>query len=110
MPVNRGYEVQIDDDGDAYHQTGVLYSFTKALSSPMQTGWNEMIITINGDNTKVHVNGELVTDHNEGDPVPPKKKDYEPERGPRLKSGYIGLQNHDEKDLVYFKEISVKKM
>lgn len=34
MPVNRGYEVQIDDREDEYHKTGVLYSLTKAKASP----------------------------------------------------------------------------
>jgi hypothetical protein len=28
-------------------------------------------------------------------------------RGPRPASGYIGLQNHDAKSTIYFKEISV---
>ena len=32
MPVNRGYEVQIDDSDDDWHRTGVLYSFTKTLA------------------------------------------------------------------------------
>ena len=34
---------------------------------------------------------------------------YEPERGPRQKSGYIGLQNHDAKDVVWFREVSVRR-
>jgi hypothetical protein len=34
MPVNKGYEVQIDDSADPYHVTGVLYSLTKAMSRP----------------------------------------------------------------------------
>ena len=110
MPVNRGYEVQIADNSDAFHQTGVLYSFTKAKSSPMKQGWNEMVITLEDDKTLVHVNGVLVTEFQEGDEVPPKKKDYEPERGPRPPNGYIGLQNHDETDVVYFKEVSVMKL
>jgi hypothetical protein len=29
-------------------------------------------------------------------------------RGPRPDSGYIGLQNHDRRSTVYFKEVSVK--
>ena len=110
MPVNRGFEVQIDDNADLHHQTGVLYSFTKAKDSPGKPGWNEMEITLNGDRTRVKVNGKLVTDFKEGDPVPEKVEDSEPEHGPRPKSGYIGLQNHSEDDVIYFKEISVKKL
>jgi hypothetical protein len=34
---------------------------------------------------------------------------YEPVRGPRPDVGYIGLQNHDARSVVYFREVSVKK-
>jgi hypothetical protein len=51
----------------------------------------------------------LVTDFKDGDPVPPKVGN-EPDRGPRPKSGYIGLQNHAEKDVIYFKEVSVTEL
>ncbi len=111
MPVNRGYEVQIDDQGDEQHRTGVLYSLTEAKAAPNKPGeWNVMEITLDGDRTLVHVNGELVTDYREGDPVPEKKVWYEPERGRRPTSGYIGLQNHGEEDVVYFREVSVRPL
>jgi len=109
MPVNKGYEVQIDDQLGDYHVTGVLYSLTRAKATPGKAGqWNEMEITLDGDKTIVHVNGVLVTEYKEGDPVPEKVKDYEPDRGPRPTAGYIGLQNHAEEDVVYFKEVSYK--
>jgi len=109
MPVNKGFEVQIDDRGDTHHRTGVLYSFTEAKANPGKPGeWNTMEITLNGDRTIVKVNGELVTDFTEGDPVPEKKIWYEPDRGKRAKAGYIGLQNHSKDDVVYFKEVSVR--
>ncbi|MES2733924.1 MAG: DUF1080 domain-containing protein [Bacteroidota bacterium] len=107
MPVKRGYEVQIDDREDDYHKTGVLYSMTKAKASPGKAAcWNEMIITLDGARTTVKVNGVLVTDYREGDAVPAKVHDYEPDRGPRPKAGYIGLQNHGSPDVIVFKEIS----
>ena len=53
------------------------------------------------------VKGELVTDHQDGDPVHEMKKG-EPERGPRPVAGYIGLQNHSDKDRVLFREVSVR--
>lgn len=111
MPVNKGYEVQIDDRGDDYHKTGVLYSLTKAKASPSKAGeWNTMEITLDGDRTLVHVNGELVTDYKEGDPVPDKVEDYEPDRGPRPVAGYIGLQNHGEDDVIEFREVSYREI
>jgi len=110
MPVNKGYEVQIDDSEDDWHRTGVLYSFTKTLAQPKVGEWNTMEITIEDARTLVTVNGTKVTDYREGDPVPEKKQKYEPDRGKRAAGGYIGLQNHSDKDVVYFKEISVKKL
>jgi hypothetical protein len=111
MPVNRGYEVQIDDAADDYHATGVLYSLTKALARPGKAGeWNVLEITLDGPHTVVTVNGVKVTDYTEGQPVPPKAKDYEPDRGRRPDEGYIGLQNHSDRDVVFFREISVRPL
>jgi hypothetical protein len=107
MPVNKGYEVQIDDSEDDYHVSGVLYSLTKAMARPGKTGdWNTMDIAIEGPRTIVLLNGVEVTDYTEGQPVPPKKKSYEPDRGPRPNAGYIGLQNHSDTDTVYFGEVA----
>lgn len=115
MPVNYGYEVQIDNHPetsgeDDYHYTGTLYSLTKPLSHPGKPGpeWNTMEITLDGPHTIVVLNGEKVTDYREGEPVPERKFDFEPTRGIRPNSGFIGLQNHGENDVVYFKEVAVK--
>lgn len=116
MPVNRGYEVQIDNGfrhlHDDYHCTGVLYSLTKAMAYPQNRPgeWNTMEITLDGPRIVVYVNGKKVTDYAEGQPVPPEKRWFEPDRGPRPESGYIGLQNHDDKSVVFFKEVAVKKL
>ena len=117
MPVWYGYEVQIDNhpetsNEDEYHITGTLYSLTKPLAKSGKPGpeWNTMEITLDGPRTIVYLNGEKVTDYREGDPVPERKFDYEPFRGRRPNAGYIGLQNHGDADIVYFKEVSVKPL
>lgn len=117
MPVHYGYEVQIDNkpelsDEDEYHYTGTLYSLTKPLAKPAKPGpeWNTTEITLDGPRTIVYVNGVKVTDYKEGDPVPERKFDFEPQRGPRPETGYFGIQNHGEKDVVFFKEIAVKTL
>jgi hypothetical protein len=117
MPVNKGYEVQIDNhpetsEEDEYHATGTLYSQTKPLAKPGKPGpeWNTMEITLDGPHTMVVVNGVKVTDYAEGQPVPPKKFSFEPDRGPRPESGYFGLQNHSDNDIVFFKEVAVKSL
>jgi hypothetical protein len=109
IPVNRGYEVQIDDYEDDFHVTGVLYSLTRAAAKPARPGeWNTMEITLDEDRTMVVVNGILVTDYREGDRVPRKKRRWEPDRGPRPRSGYIGIQNHSDDDVVHVREVSVR--
>jgi hypothetical protein len=111
MPVNRGYEVEIGDWPDDYSCSGVLYSFTKALARPIKPmgQWNTLEITLDGPRTVVYLNDVKVTDFHEGDPVPPRKESYDPERGRRQDSGYIGLQNEPRSE-VYFKEISVRPL
>jgi hypothetical protein len=117
MPVFYGYEVQIDNhpetsNEDEYHVTGTLYSLTKPLAKPGKPGpeWNVMEITLDGPRTIVTVNGQKVTDYTEGDPTPERKFDFEPFRGIRPNSGYIGLQNHGNDDIVFFKEVAVKPL
>jgi hypothetical protein len=117
MPVNTGYEVQIDNkpelsDEDDYHYTGMLYSLTKPLAKPGKPGpeWNTMEIYLDGLRTYVYVNGVKVCDYKEGDPVPAKKFDFEPNRGPRPETGYMGIQNHSDADVVFFKEVAVRPL
>jgi hypothetical protein len=116
MPVHYGYEVQIDNEPeksneDEYHVTGTLYSLTKPLAKPGKPGpeWNTMEITLDGPRTIVTVNGVKVTDYTEGQPVPDRKFDFEPQRGTRPLRGYFGLQNHSDNDIVYFKEVSIRR-
>ena len=117
MPVHYGYEVQIDNEPeksneDEYHVTAALYSLTKPLARPGKPGpeWNTMEITLDGSRTIVFLNGVKVTDYTEGQPVPERKFDFEPQRGPRPNDGYIGLQNHSDNDIVFFKEVAVKQL
>lgn len=113
--VHHGYEVQICDATDAFHCTGAVYSLSKATAQPSKVGeWNTMDITLRGERVMVELNGVKVQDFDPSTAtVPPRKKEYEPERGPRPTTGYIGIQNHDdvsEGNEVYFKEISVRTL
>lgn len=109
--VHNGYEVQIDAAGDEWHCTGAIYSLSRATRRAQKpTGeWNTMEVTLRGDETIVVLNGEKVNDFFGNQPVPERKAWYEPVRGPRAEKGYIGLQNHDGKSTVYFREVSVKE-
>ncbi len=117
MPVHYGYEVQIDNhpetsNEDEYHVTGTLYSLTKPHSQPGKPGpeWNTMVIKLEGPRTLVTLNDVLVTDYTEGQPVPDRKFDFEPQRGTRPTEGWIGLQNHSDNDIVFFKEVSMRPL
>ncbi len=107
--INKGIEVQIDNSGDEYHCTGVLYSMTKAMARPYKAigEWNTLEITMRGPRTMVKLNGALVTDYDGVSPVPAKVKPSEPDRGARPDSGYIAIQHHGGNATVTFKEISL---
>lgn len=108
--VHNGYEVQIDDSVDDWHATGSLYSLSKVTARPQKPAgeWNTMDIVLQGQLTTVFLNGVKVNEFRGDQPVPPRKQWYEPVRGPRPDEGYIGLQNHDRRSTIYFKEVSVK--
>jgi hypothetical protein len=117
MPVHYGYAVQIDNhpetsNQDEHHVTGTLYSLSKPLAKPGKPGpeWNSMLITIDGPRTIVELNGVRVTDYTEGQPVPERKFDFEPQRGRRPDEGWIGLQNHSDNDVVFFKDVSIQSL
>jgi hypothetical protein len=110
-PVHNGYEVQIDAAGDEWHCTGSIYSLSRATARPQKPAgeWNTMEIELRGQETIVKLNGQQVNDFRGNQQVPERKAWYEPVRGPRAESGYIGLQNHDGRSTIYFKEVSVKE-
>lgn len=113
-PVHHGYEVQICDTGDEYHRTGAIYSLAASAPLPEKTrgAWRTMVITLEGNKVLVDVDGKRVTTFDpDSHLVPPRKQWSEPKREPkRALSGYIGLQNHDPGDVVFFKEVSVRPL
>jgi hypothetical protein len=110
--VHHGYEVQIADVGDPLHRTGAIYSLAPSSALPRPGEWRTMIITLAGEQIAVEVDGQPVTHF---DPtsagVPPRKNWFEPKREPaRPVVGYLGLQNHDPGDVVWFREVSVRPL
>ncbi len=109
--VHNGYEVQIESGGDEWHTTGAIYSLAKVVARNQKPAgeWNTMEIVLDGQTTIAILNGKKVMEFGPGDPVPERKRWYEPVRGPRPDFGYIGLQNHDAASTVYFREVSVRR-
>ncbi len=107
--VHNGYEVQIQGAGDDWHATGSFYSLAKVDARPQRPAgeWNVLRIELDGPITRSYVNDVQVMEFDPSKPVPPREEWYEPVRGPRPDTGYIGLQNHDAESTVYFKRVTV---
>ena len=97
IAVREGYEIQIDNKaGDPIHQTGAIYDFaapSKVVSKP--TGqWNTLEIQALDQLYTVIMNGEKVTEFT----------------GSRMTEGYVGLQAHDDKSKVLFRNMIIKEI
>jgi Domain of Unknown Function (DUF1080) len=112
--VHHGFEVQIMDSGSDGRGTGSIYTFAKANAKPAKPGeWNTMEITLKGNQVVTKINGVPVSEFDSTGLKPEstdKTGEGDPARGPRPESGYIGLQNHDDKSTVYFKDVSVRPL
>jgi len=112
--VHHGFEVQIMDSGREERRTGSIYTFGKATSQPAKSGeWNTLEITLKANRIQTTINGVPVAEFDSSD-LKPQPTDAtgegDPARGPRPPSGYIGLQNHDQRSVVFFKEVSVRPL
>jgi hypothetical protein len=111
--VHHGFEVQILDGGDSWHRTGSIYSLAEAAPVPQKPSseWRTMIITLDGERISVAVDGKPVSNFDAAAAEPPRKSWSEPVREiKRPTHGYIGLQNHDPGDVVWFKEVAVRSL
>lgn len=96
VAVNRGYEFQVCDAAGPKHRTGSAYSFQDARSVPTKPvgEWNHYEIQAVGQRYTVWINGKLVNVF----------------RGERSRKGFVGLQNHDDKSVVQFRNIRVVEL
>lgn len=116
--VHRGYEIQIasfmgDPSSTSSSGTGAVYSLAESTAVHTDTReWTTMVITLDGDRISVEVNGKVASTFDTAkDKAPPQKIWFQPKReAKRPQVGYIGLQTHDPKDIVWFKEISVRPL
>jgi hypothetical protein len=95
-PAFTGYEMQIADDAGRQPtkgSSGALYAVVAAsrnMSKPVGE-WNSARIEARGSTIKVWLNGEKIVEH----------------QGDRRDSGYIGLQNHDNRTTVKFRKLRI---
>jgi len=95
-PSQIAYEIQISNNWGDDYPSGSLYSIVEAQTGFQKAdGWNVFDIQVREDLLRVSLNGQVVTEH-PGLPDRPKK-------------GPIGLQLHDDKSIVMFRNIWLKK-
>ena len=98
-PAFTGYEMQIHDSHGrppSKGGPGSLYDVVapeKNLIRPAGV-WNFATITANGNKIRVEMNGEKILETEQK----------------RSGKGYIGLQNHDDKSVVKFKNIRIEEL
>jgi hypothetical protein len=104
--IERGYEIQIDDQGhdpesgrlqSSLHLTGAIYKLAPAriVTSRGVALWNEFEITARGPTLVVTLNGEEVS------------RLADASREPR---GHIALQAHHEGSRVQFRDLQVRRL
>jgi len=101
--IYHSFEIQINDAGEGVSQTGAVYDAEapSELASRPPGEWNHFKISFIGNHIEVELNGAKVVDW-EAEPRG-KVEDF-------TRRGYIGLQNHDDRSLVYFRNIYVKEL
>jgi len=108
MPVSNSYifhsfEVQIYDKGKDIHKTGAVYDAEPPFKDAFkETGeWNHFKISFQEYQIQAELNGEKILDWT-AEPRG-KVRDF-------ADKGYIGLQNHDSRSPVYFRNIFIKEI
>ena len=88
----KGYEAQVNATHGDPVKTGSLYSFAKNLESPSKPGeWFTQHIIVKGNHIVIKVNDKVITD-------------FVDEKNTFTK-GYLALQQHDPKSVVYYKNL-----
>jgi hypothetical protein len=99
-PAFTGYEMQIVADHGrppTKGSAGSLYDVVAATQNMSRPAgeWNKVRILCEGERIQIIWNGELTLDF---------------EEATRSRRGYIGLQNHDEKSVVRFRNIRITEL
>ncbi len=93
----KGYEAQVNNSHRDPKRTGSLYNFVSVGEQlvPDDTWWTEHII-VRGNHIIIKINDKVVVD-------------YKDEKNTFTK-GYLALQQHDPKSVVYYRKLMVKPL
>ncbi len=93
----KGYEAQVNATHGDPVKTGSLYNFAKNFNAPHKPGeWFNQHIIAQGNRIIIKVNDHVITD-------------YVDEKN-TFTSGYLALQQHDPKSVVYYKNLMYRKL
>lgn len=96
-PSKIGYEIQINGSGPSRNPTGSLYTQVVAPDGPQKDGeWNTLLIESRKNRIRVSLNGQQVAEH--------PGVEGRPTKGP------IGLQLHDQHNVIMFRNIRIREL
>lgn len=96
-PAHIGYEIQINGSGPSRNPTGSLYTQVVAPDGPQKDGeWNTLLIESRKNMIRITLNGQQVSEH--------PGVEGRPAKGP------IGLQLHDQHNVVMFRNIRIREL
>lgn len=97
-PARVAYEINLDNGEPVdFDISGSLYLIAKApVGIQNRTDWNTMEIQVRKDRIRVLLNGRLALEH--------------PGLRERPKAGPIGLQLHDSRDVVMFRNVRIREL
>lgn len=96
IAVKQGYEIQISGDQVADNQTGSIYKIQPPVANPIKIGaWNDYHIIAANEKIAVILNGKLINI-------------FIAKKGRGDVKGHVGIQNHDDKSPVQFRNISIQ--
>lgn len=100
-----GYECQVNNTHKDPRKTGSLYAIKdNGEEVAKDEEWFDYYIKVEGKKVVIKINGKVVTEYTEPEnPQRPKKM-----KGRLISSGTIGLQAHDPKSVVHYKDLMLK--
>ncbi len=96
---SKGYEVQVNNTHTDWRKTGSIYAVQDVKEAPAKDDeWFTEHIIVQGKKITVKINDKVINEYTE------------PTEGGRLMGGTFGLQGHDPKSKVFYKNVMVKPL
>jgi hypothetical protein len=105
----KGFEVQINNTYKDPRKTGSLYAVADVAEPVAKDDeWFTLWIRVEGKHVQIKINDKRVVDWTEPEDFVSRNPPWWSER--RLSHGTFALQAHDEKSVVYFRNLKVKPL